>query len=83
MIWKVDWMIRLTCCVNCYNAEISIRMKATNFLYVLILALLAFILTGCELIGDIFSAGVYTGVFIVVLFIALIIYAVMRFGKRD
>jgi len=58
-------------------------MRATTFLYFLILALLAFILTGCELVGDIFSAGVYTGIFIVVLFIGLIIYAVMRLGKRD
>gem|GEM_PF-6925568 len=52
-------------------------------IYILILLLLAFILIGWKVIGTIFSIGVYTGIFIVVLFIALIIFAVVRFGKRD
>ena len=54
-----------------------------QWLNILLLILLGFILTGCELVGDIFGAGVYTGIFIVVLFIALIIFAVVRLGKRD
>jgi hypothetical protein len=57
-------------------------MKTTS-LCIIILALLAFILTGCEAIGAIFNAGVYTGIFIVVLFIALILFLVVRLGKRD
>ena len=47
------------------------------------LVLSALILPGCEIIGGIFNAGVYTGIFIVVLFIALILFAVVRMGKRD
>lgn len=47
------------------------------------LVLSGLILTSCELIGDIFSAGFYTGMFIVVLFIAIIIFAVVRLGKKD
>jgi hypothetical protein len=39
-------------------------------------------LTSCEVIGDIFSAGVYTGVFIVVLVIAVVIFIVIKLGKR-
>jgi hypothetical protein len=39
-------------------------------------------LTSCEVIGDIFSAGVYTGVFIVVLIIVIIIFIVIKLGKR-
>lgn len=54
-----------------------------SWLNVLLLTLLGFMLTGCELVGDIFGAGVYTGIFIVVLFIALIIFAVVKLGKRD
>jgi hypothetical protein len=39
-------------------------------------------MTSCELIGDIFSAGVYTGIFIVIFVIALIIVIVARIFKR-
>ena len=39
-------------------------------------------LAGCELVGDIFSAGMYTGIFIVVLVIAVIIWLISRMGKR-
>jgi len=41
-----------------------------------------FLLTGCELIGDIFGAGVYTGIFLVVLVIAIIIFAVVKIARR-
>jgi hypothetical protein len=57
-------------------------MKTTS-LYIMILVLLAFTLTGCEAIGAIFNAGVYTGIFIVVMFIALILFLVIKLGKRD
>ena len=40
-------------------------------------------LTGCELVGDIFSAGVYTGIFIVVLVVAIVIWLIFRMGKRS
>jgi hypothetical protein len=39
-------------------------------------------LTSCEIIGDIFSAGMYTGIFIVVLVIVIIIWIVIKLGKR-
>lgn len=40
-------------------------------------------MTSCEIIGDIFSAGFYAGIFIVVLFIVVVIYLINRFrGKR-
>jgi hypothetical protein len=39
-------------------------------------------LTSCELIGDIFSAGMYTGIFVVVLVIILVIWLITRMGKR-
>ena len=57
-------------------------MKHPTF-YILILLLLAFILIGWKVVGTIFSVGVYTGIFIVVIFIALILFLVVRFGKRD
>ena len=38
-------------------------------------------LTGCEAIGDIFSAGVYTGLAIVVLVVIIIVWIVARLRK--
>lgn len=40
-------------------------------------------LTSCELAGDIFSAGFYTGLFIVAVVIAIIVFIVIKLkGKR-
>jgi hypothetical protein len=39
-------------------------------------------LTSCEMIGDIFSAGMYTGIFVVVLVIIIIIWLITRMGRR-
>jgi hypothetical protein len=53
--------------------------------YILSYCLLLFMmmtLAGCELVGDIFSAGVYTGIFIVILVVVVIIWLVTRMGKR-
>ena len=44
--------------------------------------LMLFTMTSCELIGDIFGAGFYTGIFVVVLVIAVLIYIVLRMRKR-
>lgn len=48
----------------------------------LVLALLALPLAGCEVIGDIFQAGMWTGVIAVIVVIALIVYAVSRMFKK-
>lgn len=42
-----------------------------------------FVLTGCEAIGDIFSAGVYTGLALVVLVIIIVIWLMRKLGRRD
>jgi hypothetical protein len=39
-------------------------------------------LNSCEVIGDIFSAGVYTGIIVVVLVIIVIIWLISKLGKR-
>ena len=46
------------------------------------LMLMLLTLTSCEIIGDIFSAGVYTGIFLVVLVVVIIIFIVIKLGKR-
>jgi hypothetical protein len=54
-------------------------MKSINALLIL---LVAFMLGSCELVGDIFGAGVYTGMFIVIFVVVLIIVVVARLFRR-
>lgn len=49
-----------------------------------VVALLAItLLSSCELVGDIFAAGAYTGIFIVVIIIALIIWLLSKFRGKS
>jgi len=53
-------------------------MQRLNFV---ILALLMVSLSSCELIGDIFKAGVWTGLLLVAAVIAIVIWIISRFMK--
>lgn len=44
--------------------------------------LMLLLMTSCEIVGDIFSAGFYAGIFIVVLFVVVVIYVINRFRGR-
>ena len=52
-----------------------------NLIY-LLLVFAMFSLTGCELIGDIFKAGVWVGVLIVVGIIALVIFLISKLSRK-
>jgi cytosine/uracil/thiamine/allantoin permease len=53
-----------------------------NTFYPVLLMMVMF-LSGCELVGDIFQAGVWAGVLIVVAIIGLVIYLVSKLsGKK-
>ena len=55
------------------------RMPMKHFSYLFVLLLLSTLaLTGCEAIGDIFKAGVWTGVLLVILVIGVIVWLVTR-----
>lgn len=54
----------------------------TSRVSLLLMVFIGLLLTGCEVIGDIFGAGVYTGIFLVVVVIAVIIFAVFKLGRR-
>lgn len=47
-----------------------------------VLSVIAVTFSSCEVIGAIFKAGVWTGIIIVILVIALIIYVISRFGRN-
>lgn len=59
----------------------SIRFQLKHALQLTIIAFLAAVLTGCELVGDIFGAGVYTGIFIVVFIILIIGFMIIKIRK--
>jgi hypothetical protein len=44
--------------------------------------LLVIVLSGCEVIGDIFGAGVYTGIFMVVFVVIVIIFIISKITRR-
>ncbi len=44
--------------------------------------LFLFTLTSCEVIGGIFKAGVWSGILLVVGIIVLIVYLIVRAGKK-
>lgn len=48
----------------------------------LLLLILTLTLSSCELIGDIFQAGFWTAIVLVVLVIGLIIWILNRFRRR-
>ena len=50
-------------------------------LSILSIALLSVVLTSCEVVGDIFSAGFYIGAFVVVFVIGTIMVLVLR-GRK-
>ncbi len=58
------------------------KMKKNNFINLgLILGFLTISLSSCEAIGSIFKAGMWTGLIIVAIIIAIILYFVSRSKK--
>jgi hypothetical protein len=54
-----------------------------NSLYVLLFVLISVSLTSCELVGDIFKAGVWVGILAVAAVIVLIIFLISKLsGKK-
>jgi len=58
------------------------KMEKNIFPLFLFIVLLSGSLSGCQVIGDIFKAGVWSGVLLVVGIIALIIFVISRLGGK-
>lgn len=50
---------------------------------ILLVFLLAILMSGCELVGDIFKAGVAAGVALVVLVVALVLWLLAKVRRRS
>jgi di/tricarboxylate transporter len=58
-------------------------MKKSTFTTLLLVAATITFLPGCQAIGDIFKAGMWTGILVVVIIIGLILYLISRAGKNN
>jgi hypothetical protein len=56
--------------------------KYFNLQLLIVCLLLTFSLSSCEAIAGIFKAGVWTGIIVVVLIIALVVFLMSRAGKK-
>ncbi len=65
-----------------YGVPIRKAMKYTKNILLYLTAVLPVILSGCEVIGGIFKAGVWVGILFVVFILFIIIMAVSWFGKK-
>ena len=53
-----------------------------NYIFrIAMLFVILFSVTSCEVIGDIFKAGMGVGIFLVILVVALIVWLISRFKK--
>jgi hypothetical protein len=71
---------RVATALHCSGAEEL--MSGSVLLRLIFVSLAAVTLTGCELIGDIFQAGMAVGIFLVIAAIALITYLVATVRRR-
>jgi hypothetical protein len=57
-------------------------MFMRKYLGMLLIVMMTFTLSSCEVIGDIFSAGFYAGIFVVVLVVAIVIWLLAKLRRR-
>jgi TRAP-type mannitol/chloroaromatic compound transport system permease large subunit len=57
-------------------------MKKYNHLIFVSLMILSLSMSSCRVVGDIFKAGVWTGFFLIVVVIALVIWLITRFRRK-
>lgn len=57
-------------------------MRVPMFVQALFVLLAAVALPGCELIGDIFQAGMAVGIFLVILVIAFVVFLVGKVRRK-
>ena len=65
-----------------YRIHHFFYFKTMRKLYSLIALSALTLLSGCELVGGIFKAGAYTGIFVVIVVIALIIWLLSKFRNK-
>jgi hypothetical protein len=60
----------------------EVQMLVTAFSRLFFVLLAGITLAGCELAGDIFQAGMAVGIFIVIAFVALVLFLFSKVRRR-
>lgn len=63
------------------NNQLS-RFKTSKFIQAFILLFISMMVSSCEIIGGIFKAGMGFGIFIVIAIILVVVFLIIRIGKR-
>jgi hypothetical protein len=53
-----------------------------KYIFKLLAFIVALVNTGCEFVGDVFRTGFYSGVFLVVLIVVIIIFGIVTLSKK-
>jgi hypothetical protein len=60
----------------------AVKSEMKSHWPVILSVLMAVLFTSCEIIGDIFKAGMYWGIFLVVAFIVLVFYLINKMRRK-
>lgn len=58
-------------------------MNRTNILAASALILSGMLFSGCQAIGEIFKAGMWSGIVIVILIVGVVLYFISKAGKKS
>jgi hypothetical protein len=72
-----DWRWRQSFCINTAKIE-GMQRVSTVWLYALAVAMT---LSSCEVIGGIFKAGMWVGIFLVVIVVVVILWLVRKMRR--
>jgi hypothetical protein len=64
-----------------FEPNLNYQIMKNYTLKIAALLMIMFSVTSCELVGDIFQAGMGVGIFLVILVIAVVIWLISRFRK--
>ena len=62
--------------------QTSMKNLVLLFFYLFVLTLFGSLLVSCQVVGDIFGAGVYTGIFLVVIVVVVIIAFIAKMRRK-
>ena len=69
-----------------FNLEPTNKLKSSvmknHILRIAMLLVMLLSVTSCEVIGDIFQAGMSVGIFLVILIVAIVIWIISKFRNR-
>lgn len=70
------------CALCVFSGKAEDKATFMRYYRIPVMIVMMVVLTSCEAIGDIFSAGIYTGIFVTVVLVAIVIALFVKLGNR-